>query len=454
MGAEIALSLQTTYAELLERCATADFEDAFPEDGIFTPKTVRGRKYWYFQTKANGKRPQRYVGPETEELLARIAKHRQTRNDQKERQALVSTLVRSAHLPRPDAVVGEVLGALAKAGVFRLRSVLVGTIAFQTYAAMLGTRLPLTAIRTGDVDIAQDRAISVAIEDATPPMLEILQKVDASFRPIPHLHDSRRATRYETGKGLRVDFLTPNRGRNSDKPMALPALRTDAEQLRFLDYLIYEPEWAVVLHGTGIYVKVPAPQRYALHKLIVAERRLIGSGKNRKDFLQAEVLLQVLARQRPHDLRTTWEEAYGRGAKWGQLMLASLGMIDPIVRDETLITAGLPRSALPGLTLRFDAVPPRYDWERDIATFTGVAGGHAVRCAISREALDDHFGADGLDQKGRLEQFRKNRDIIEEMARIKYLEWPVEEPGSVLLKTLDVDKLKKHVRKKSGGNSR
>ncbi len=454
MGIEIPLSLQTTYAELLERCATADFEDAFAEEGTFTPKTVRGREYWYFQTKANGKRPQRYVGPETEELLERIAKHKRSRNDQKQRQALVSTLVRSAHLPRPDPAVGEVLAALAREGVFRLRSVLVGTIAFQTYAAMLGTRFPLAAIRTGDVDIAQDRAISVAVEDATPPMLEILQKVDSSFRAIPHLHDSRRVTRYETGKGLRVDFLTPNRGRDTDKPAMLPALGTDAEQLRFLDYLIYEPERAVVLHGTGVYVKVPAPQRYALHKLIVAQRRLTGGGKNKKDVLQAEALLRVLVGQRPYDLRAAWEEAWGRGAKWRELMLATLGMIDPIVRDETLMTVGLPRNALPGLTLRFDALPARYNWERDVATFMGVAGGHPVRCAISREALADHFGAGGLDQNGRLEQFRKNRDIIEEMARIKYLEWPIEEPGSVLLKTLEVEKLKKDVRKKSSVSRR
>jgi hypothetical protein len=36
------------------------------------------------------------------------------------------------------------------------------------------------------------------------------------------------------------------------QPQALPALQTDAQPLRFLDYLIHEPEPAVLLHNAGI----------------------------------------------------------------------------------------------------------------------------------------------------------------------------------------------------------
>jgi Protein of unknown function (DUF1488) len=37
----------------------------------------------------------------------------------------------------------------------------------------------------------------------------------------------------------------------------------------------------------------------------------------------------------------------------------------------------------------------------------------AVKCEISREALDDHFGTDGMDQTGPVEAVRKNRSKIE-----------------------------------------
>lgn len=71
----------------------------------------------------------------------------------------------------------------------------------------------------------------------------------------------------------------------------------------------------------------------------------------------------------------------------------------------------------------------------------GDALGAPVVCSISREALEDHFGADGLGEEGRVASFLKNRSKIERMARTKYLSWPVEEPGAVLVKTMDIGKL-------------
>ncbi len=72
-------------------------------------------------------------------------------------------------------------------------------------------------------------------------------------------------------------------------------------------------------------------------------------------------------------------------------------------------------------------------------TFEGQALGAAVNCAVSREALDDHFGADGLGQEGRLQAFLRNRSRIEEIAGTKYLSSPVDESGAVLIKTADVE---------------
>src|ERR1700687_2851336 len=212
------LVAQTTYAELLERCANAAFNDAFTEDGAFTSKTLKGRKYWYFQTGTGAARTQRYVGPETPELLERIAHHKETRDDERERRGLVSTLVRSFGLPRPIPQIGGIVAGLADAGVFRLRGVLVGTVAYQKYSAMLGVTLPIALIQTGDVDIAQFKNVSVAIKDRTPPVLDVLKKVDKTFRSIPHMSDSRRVTSYIAKGGMRVDFLTLNEGRDTDRP--------------------------------------------------------------------------------------------------------------------------------------------------------------------------------------------------------------------------------------------
>jgi hypothetical protein len=443
--ASVPLVAQTTYAELLERCAGAAFNEAFAEEGAFTAKIIKGRRYWYFQAGAGDARTQRYVGPETPELLQRIAHHRELRGDERERRALVSALVRSFRLPRPVPEIGDVIAALAKAGVFRLRGVLVGTVAYQTYSAMLGVRLATASLQTGDVDIAQFKNVSVAVGDSTPPVLDILKEVDKSFRAVPHVVDGRRVTSYAVKGGPRVDFLTPNEGGETGQPQALPALQTDAQPLRFLDYLIYEPEPAVILHQAGIYVQVPAPARYAIHKLIVSRRRREGLAKRDKDVRQAEALLDVLARKRPDELKLAWREAYGRGPTWRQLLIEGLGEIDAAIRDLALKAVDGRRSMIPRLDLTFNNPPARYDFSRDIVTFTGNALGSLVACAVSREALDDHFGADGLGKEGRVESFLKNRSKIEMMARAKYLSWPIEEPGAVLIKTMDVPMLTKGI---------
>lgn len=436
-----SLVVRTTYAELLERCAKAAFDDAFAEEGGFTSKTASGRRYWYFQTGTAEKRIQRYVGPETPELLERISHHRELSDDVRERRSLVSTLVRSFNLPRPVPEIGEVIEALAKAGVFRLRGVLVGTVAYQTYSAMLGISLPAASLQTGDIDIAQFKDVSVAIGDRTPPLLNTLKEVDKTFRAIPHTVDGRRVTSYAAKGGLRIDFLIPNEGPETGEPQSLPALGTHAQPLRFLAYLIHEPEPAVILHNAGILIQVPSPPRYAVHKLIVSRRRREGTAKRDKDLQQAAILLEALARKRPNELKPAWQEAYENGPTWRQLLNEGLGQLRSAVRDLTLKVVDGRRSMIPGLDLTFDNPPARYNASRDIVMFAGKALDAAVACAISREALDDHFGADGLGPKGLIETFNKNRSKIELMARIKYLSWPVDEPDSVLVKTAHVPRL-------------
>jgi hypothetical protein len=326
-----SLVLQTTYAELMDRCAQAAFGETFTAEGVFTPKTVKGRRYWYFQSSSKDGRVQKYVGPETSGLLKQIEEHRRAKEDERERRSLVSTLVRSFAMPQPPLEVGAIVAALAQAGVFRLRGVLVGTVAYQTYAPMLGTPLPAAALQTGDVDIAQFKNVSVAVEDRTGPMLDVLRQADASFRAVPTVY-RQKVTSYRASGGFRVDFLTPNEGRDTDKPQHLLALQTDAQPLRFLDFLIHDPQPAVLLHGAGIYVNVPAPERFAIHKLIVSRRRKVDAAKRDKDVRQAEALIEVLLERRPHELRAAWDEAYARGVEWRRLLREAVELLSVDVR--------------------------------------------------------------------------------------------------------------------------
>jgi Protein of unknown function (DUF1488) len=145
-------------------------------------------------------------------------------------------------------------------------------------------------------------------------------------------------------------------------------------------------------------------------------------------------------------LKSAWEEASGRGRKWRDLLIEGMAQLAPRVRDTVLKTLGVPRASLPHLDLTFDNPPPHYDLSRDLVGFAGESAGRVVQCAISREALDDHFGPDGRGNAERVEKFLANRSSIEQLARAKYLSWPVEEPEAVLVKTIEVPRLREEIR--------
>lgn len=331
---EISHSYRTLYSELAQRALDGVFASEFDLTGRFISSESRGRRYWYFDhADGAGGKKRSYVGPvDDPEITRRVENFKDLKADYRERRKLVSTLVREAHLPSPEREAGEIVQALANAGFFRLRGVLVGTVAFQSYAAILGVRLPGASMVTGDADFAQFHSISVAVEDEMPPVLETLRAVDPTFREIPHSTDGRFSTQFASRSGYRVEFLTPNTGSDDygGKPARMPALGGAAAQpLRFLDFLIHRPARAVMLFGAGVSINVPAPERYAIHKLIVAHSSDgDGAAKSGKDVAQAKAIMLILLDQgRAEDLAEVFMEAWDRGPAWQVAIRRSLATI-------------------------------------------------------------------------------------------------------------------------------
>ncbi len=344
MPPQVPLPIQTMYAELVERAHTAQMAQDFDPAGRFLKKTIKDRAYWYFRSAMTGSiRRDKYVGIDTPELAERIANHRSDKNDYKQRRTLVAALTR-AGLKAPDPRTGRVLEALANAGIFRMRAVVVGTAAYQTYAGLLGVKLANINVMTDDLDLAQFGSISIALDDAVDiPFLNILRTIDPGFNPLPGPFDKARATRFALGNTYRVDVLTPNRGPENAAPVPLPALRTDAQPLRFLDFLIYQEVQAVALYGPGVPINVPAPERFALHKLIVSRLRIATSesqAKVKKDLRQAGELISALATQRPYELKDLWTELTERGPKWKRLASEAATLLDPTPRQHLAALVG------------------------------------------------------------------------------------------------------------------
>ena len=354
---QLPVSIQTLHADLVERSWQGCFAELLQSGGTPYRQHQKGRDYWYLkQRMINGVRCRDiYLGPDNEKTRKRVTEFNDMKRIRKDRIDMVRAL-RRARINGPDRLSGQILSKLGEAGVFRLRAVVVGSVAFQTYEPMLGVRFKDGISQTGDLDLAQFHSISILVNDRIEEdFLSLLQKVDSRFRAVPDVFNKNKIMRYVIGTGKQnefsVDLLCPFRGPEYRQGITtLPALRADAQLLRYLDFLIRDEINSVALHDAGIPINVPAPERYAIHKLIVARMRLDTSHsqtKARKDLVQARSLLEVLLVDRPHELKQVLNEAMGRGPKWSGKILESINMMENSIKEELLKLNDTSESVIP-----------------------------------------------------------------------------------------------------------
>lgn len=325
------LSVHTTYQDLLNAHATRAITDI---SGAPFLREMGGRgRYWYMRQRIGDRTVQRYVGPDTQEVRERIEQAKIAGEERRAFDARCASLVsqlRGAGLPTLDRETGKVLNAMAKIGVFRLGGTLVGTHAFRLYAAELGVRLNQTLAVTGDIDIAAFENLKLVIDDEVDPSLADTFR-DLDLRPVPSLDRKQRTTKWTMGTGgPEVEFLVPRMKEDSEY-LKLEPLGVYAQALPFLNFLIADPIPAVALYRSGLLMQIPRPERYAVHKLIVAARRHNSSAlKAKKDIAQAELLMSVLSVDRPGELAAAYATAVDKGPKWRKAITATAGKSERI----------------------------------------------------------------------------------------------------------------------------
>ncbi len=315
--------------------------------GTPVTKTVGGRRYWYLQSRGGGLEHQRYLGPETQELLDELSSLAEQRVALAEELAQLERLhdmVVAGGALADTAAATRVLELLDGGGIFRRGGVVVGTRAFLAFGPLLGFR-PTAGERTDDLDLALGVAVGLPREPPTD-LAARLGEFSPPFLPVPELDPRRPSTSFKLrGRALRVDFVTPLLGREREQPIPLPAFGIAAAPLRLLDYLIAEPLWAVAYGSRPVLVRIPDPSRFALHKLWLASRRhATESARAAKDLAQAATLLELLLEDRPRDLAAAsralalHRSASGAVRVIRAIRAAAARLPDPLARDiETLL---------------------------------------------------------------------------------------------------------------------
>ena len=335
-------SRHSTTAHAAYHDLLASLKDEAVMDVRGTPtKVVRGGKsYWYDTFRVGTDVRKTYIGEDTPELAARLDRLSDLRALADDRQANRTRLIRilrAEGFMRIDAATGSLMSAMAKAGVFRLGGTIVGTHAFRLYEGELGLRYRFDDIaQTRDMDIASFERLSLALDDVVSPRLQDVFR-DFAFDPVPSLRPEHVWRWKQTRNELMVEFLTPSfEADETVKPLA--ALGVDAHSLHHLNYLIQDPIKAAVPYRSGVLVQIPQPERYAIHKLIVADRRQGGPNalKSAKDRAQAAFLIEALAQDRPDELREAYAIAKATGPKWDMRLdrtLQKMPETQAILRD-------------------------------------------------------------------------------------------------------------------------
>lgn len=175
----------------------------------------------------------------------------------------------------------EVLRRLDRAGMLK-HVVLAGSWCTFFYRGYFSSHAYLPSLKTRDVDLLLPKPGSIKSRIDVADMLK-----DLGF--VVGFTGRKGYIRLEHPE-LIVEFLVPEKGRPSDNPYPLPNLGLNAQALRFLDFLA---KHTIMVELADIAVTLPHPANFALHKLLVVDRRPT-PGKRAKDRESALRILHAL----------------------------------------------------------------------------------------------------------------------------------------------------------------
>jgi hypothetical protein len=256
-----------------------------------------GTRFWVRRySDAAGRRLETYLGtaddPET------LVKVNGLRDQIESANAVISQvrLLARAGFVTVDRKAYGTLASLHNHGLFAAGALVIGSHAYGALLNALGVKA--VAYSTEDVDIARREELALP---GVPPFIEMLRATGIRFFEVQQLDHRAASTSFAEpgGSRLRVDLLVPSPN-NTYPTVAVPELQAHAKGLPYLAYLLGASQEVPILSPHGaVMVRVPVPERYAIHKLIVSQLRAKTSAKSEKDLRQAATLIEALVERFP-----------------------------------------------------------------------------------------------------------------------------------------------------------
>lgn len=318
---ELSLGAQTAYAELFDQVHGLEIQQSLAGlSGAFHKRNLKGRDYWYFGYRdLDGKGRMVYVGPDSERVQHLVQRFNELKGGK-----LLAPQANAALALGCQGVLAKhfkMIKRLSEYGLFRAGGVLIGTHAFIAYGNMLGVKWT-DASQTMDVDFAHaGRNVSLALPaDLRVDVRGALDSLEMGLLPITQLNGRAGAQyRNPADPELRLDFVTcEHRGGAALVEVAEGLV---LEPLKFMEFSLEGVIQGCVIGKDGAcVVNLPAPERFAVHKLIVyGERPIAARTKAIKDLHQAAALIAYLGEHGRHDdFAAAWHDAMSRGKGWSK----------------------------------------------------------------------------------------------------------------------------------------
>jgi hypothetical protein len=318
---ELSLGAQTAYAELQDQLQTQNIGELSALPGSFQRLIKRSNPYIYYNFRdIDGTQRMAYIGPEDERVsrLVERAKASKAESGAEIIQAQTKSAIALGCMTTLTKHF-RVINRLGQYGFFRAGGILIGTHAFLAMGNMLGVKWTSSS-KTMDVDFAHaGKNVSVALgANLKLSVHDALTSLEMGLLPIAEF-SGKTGAQYRNPKDpeLRLDFVTSET--RDGKTVVLSDLGLALECLKFMEYSLIETTQAVLLSkGGSCIVNIPAPQRYAIHKLIIyGERPVAQRIKANKDLGQAASIIKVLLDAGNEEtLKSAWKDALSRGPDW------------------------------------------------------------------------------------------------------------------------------------------
>lgn len=266
--------------------------------GSLKRRRIGNKVYYYRQFREGRKVVHVYLGKEIPALMEQAERERRAFLEElgEVRRALQLLKVKEKRMIAEP--VREIMKIFADEGLWEEGVTICGSWCFNIYQEYLG--VPAYPVRTDDVDIV----ISIPFTGREVDIGGLLREI--GFR---EMFNPDGSICYER-PGLKVEFLVPERGRGTRKGWKIEKLGIVAQPLRFLDVLFMD--MVEVKLFRGVKLKIPSPEAFLLHKLLVVEKRK-REELRKKDLIQVvQVIRYVLVDQgRRKKLKSIYDSLSG-----------------------------------------------------------------------------------------------------------------------------------------------